>query len=60
MLSVQSLWYGLLQPDEMNFELVTQSFHSAEILSIASCIRKPLVASVSSDHTVRIWNFLDK
>ncbi|KAL3131590.1 hypothetical protein ABBQ38_007889 [Trebouxia sp. C0009 RCD-2024] len=50
----------VMKPDEMNFELVTQSFHSAEILSIASCIRKPLVASVSSDHTVRLWNFLDK
>lgn len=49
-----------LQQDEMNFELVTQSFHSSEILSIDACIRKPIVASVSTDHTVRLWNFLDK
>ncbi|DBA68566.1 TPA: hypothetical protein ACH3X2_013579 [Trebouxia sp. C0005] len=50
----------LMKQDEMNFELVTQSFHSSEILSIDACVRKPIVASVSSDHTVRLWNFLDK
>ena len=49
-----------LQQDEMNFELVAQSFHSSEIVGIDACIRKPIVASVSSDHTVRLWNFLDK
>ena len=58
--SCNSLYAECLQQDEMNFELVTQSFHSSEVLSIDTCIRKPIVASVSTDHTVRLWNFLDK
>lgn len=34
--------------------------HCGEVLSMATCIRKPLLASISSDQTVRLWNFRDK
>ena len=39
----------LMKPDEMNFELFTQSFHSQGITGMDCCIRKPLIATCSTD-----------
>eukprot|EP00217_Crustomastix_stigmatica_P010708 CAMPEP_0183813298 /NCGR_PEP_ID=MMETSP0803_2-20130417/52843_1 /TAXON_ID=195967 /ORGANISM="Crustomastix stigmata, Strain CCMP3273" /LENGTH=1181 /DNA_ID=CAMNT_0026058151 /DNA_START=28 /DNA_END=3573 /DNA_ORIENTATION=- len=50
----------ILKPDEMNFELLSQSFHSQAVTGVDTCVRKPLVATCSSDKSVRIWNYLDK
>ncbi|CDS41242.1 WD repeat containing protein 65 [Echinococcus multilocularis] len=39
------------------FRLMTQSFHEGKIVGLDICSRKPLIATCSTDHTVRIWNF---
>ncbi|VDK34050.1 unnamed protein product [Taenia asiatica] len=39
------------------FHLMTQSFHEGKIVGLDICSRKPLIATCSTDHTVRIWNF---
>ena len=41
----------------MNFELLSQSFHSQGITGVDTCTRKPLVATCSTDKSVRVWNF---
>lgn len=50
----------LMKPEEMNFEVFTQSFHSQGITGMDCCIRKPLIATCSTDMSVRIWNYQDK
>ncbi|KAK9830297.1 hypothetical protein WJX72_010857 [[Myrmecia] bisecta] len=50
----------IMKPEEMNFEIVAQPFHSSEVTGIDACIRKPLIATCSADRTVRLWNFMDK
>jgi len=50
----------ILRADEMNFELLSQAFHSSIVTGLDTCIRKPLVATCGTDRTVRIWNYLDK
>mmetsp|Transcript_31019 Transcript_31019/g.42984 ORF Transcript_31019/g.42984 Transcript_31019/m.42984 type:complete len:1197 (+) Transcript_31019:119-3709(+) len=50
----------IMKADEMNFELFTQSFHSQAITGMDCCIRKPLVATCSTDMSVRIWNYQDR
>eukprot|EP00240_Pyramimonas_obovata_P000064 CAMPEP_0118921440 /NCGR_PEP_ID=MMETSP1169-20130426/720_1 /TAXON_ID=36882 /ORGANISM="Pyramimonas obovata, Strain CCMP722" /LENGTH=1196 /DNA_ID=CAMNT_0006862159 /DNA_START=210 /DNA_END=3800 /DNA_ORIENTATION=+ len=47
----------IMKADEMNFELFTQSFHSKGITGVDCCVRKPLVATCSTDNSVRIWNY---
>lgn len=42
------------------FRLMTQSFHEGKIVGLDICSRKPLIATCSTDHTVRIWNFETK
>jgi cilia- and flagella-associated protein 57 len=32
-------------------------FHRKEVTGLDICIRKQLIATCSSDHTVRIWNY---
>lgn len=49
-----------LQADEMNFEVLAQPFHSAEVTGIDACVRKPIVASASVDKSIRLWNVMDK
>ena len=50
----------MLQSSDMNFDVVAVPFHSAEVTGIDCCIRKPLIASASPDHSVRLWNYHDK
>lgn len=39
---------------------LSSSFHSAPITGLDVCARKPLIATCSADHTVRVWNFLTR
>ncbi|KAL0966818.1 hypothetical protein UPYG_G00300520 [Umbra pygmaea] len=39
------------------FGFLAQSFHSGSITGLSTCIRKPLIATCSLDHSVRVWNF---
>lgn len=45
---------------EEHFEFLSQSFHSKSITGVSVCMRKPLVATSSLDHSVRIWNYETK
>ncbi|KAL2097767.1 hypothetical protein ACEWY4_006974 [Coilia grayii] len=42
-----------------HFEFLSQPFHSKAITGLSVCIRKPLIATCSLDHSVRIWNYED-
>ncbi|KAM7402726.1 hypothetical protein PAMP_017940 [Pampus punctatissimus] len=46
--------------EQLHFEFLSQSFHSKSITGLSVCIRKPLVATSSLDHSVRIWNYETK
>lgn len=37
-----------------------QSFHSGNVTGLDTCVRKPLVATCSTDKSIRIWNYMDK
>ncbi|XP_056146428.1 cilia- and flagella-associated protein 57-like [Lampris incognitus] len=43
--------------EQAHFEFLSCSFHSKPITGLSICIRKPLIATSSRDHSVRIWNF---
>ncbi|KAF1391148.1 hypothetical protein PFLUV_G00038910 [Perca fluviatilis] len=43
--------------EHIHFEFLSQPFHSKSITGLSVCIRKPLVATSSLDHSVRIWNY---
>ncbi|XP_018608707.1 cilia- and flagella-associated protein 57 [Scleropages formosus] len=43
--------------EQAHFEFLSHSFHSGVITGLSVCIRKPLVATCSLDHSVRIWNY---
>ena len=49
----------ILKEEEMQFEMLSSAFHEKGICGIDACVKKPLVATCSSDKTVRIWNYLD-
>ncbi|XP_034159183.2 cilia- and flagella-associated protein 57 isoform X1 [Pangasianodon hypophthalmus] len=40
-----------------HFEFLSHSFHSGIITGLSVCIRKPLIATCSMDHSIRIWNY---
>ncbi|KAI5103733.1 cilia- and flagella-associated protein 57, partial [Silurus meridionalis] len=42
---------------EAHFEFLSHSFHSGAITGLSICIRKPLIATCSVDHSIRIWNY---
>lgn len=42
---------------QAQFEFLSHSFHSGIITGLSACIRKPLVATCSMDHSIRIWNY---
>ncbi|PRP75547.1 WD repeat-containing protein 65 [Planoprotostelium fungivorum] len=53
---------GLTRDDTLpispsGFEYLTTSFHSSSVYGLDVCVRKPLVATCSSDKTVRLWNY---
>eukprot|EP00736_Rhodelphis_marinus_P001057 Rmarinus@m.11291 len=50
----------ILKSEDMNFEPLAQSFHTSQITGLDTCIRKPLVATCSTDKSVRIWNYVDR
>ena len=35
------------------------AYHVTEVVGLSSCIRKPLVLTVSTDRTLRLWNYRD-
>ena len=41
------------------FEAVPHAFHAAETTGVATCVRKPLVATCSLDHSLCLWNAQD-
>ncbi len=47
------------QADENVFEAVPHAFHAAETTGVATCVRKPLVATCSLDHNLCLWNAQD-
>lgn len=50
----------ILKSEEMNFDLLSQGFHSQGVTGVDTCVRKPLVATCSTDKSVRIWNYNEK
>ncbi|KAK3567777.1 hypothetical protein QTP86_026459 [Hemibagrus guttatus] len=42
---------------QAHFEFLSHSFHSDIITGLSICIRKPLIATCSMDHSIRIWNY---
>ncbi|XP_039971838.1 cilia- and flagella-associated protein 57 isoform X1 [Xiphias gladius] len=46
--------------EKLHFEFLSQSFHSKSITGLSICLRKPLAATSSLDHSVRIWNYETK
>lgn len=48
---------GRSDGDQIYFETLAQSFHNGQVLGLDVCIRKPLIATCSSDKSVRIWNY---
>eukprot|EP01063_Lacrimia_lanifica_P035882 TRINITY_DN695_c0_g1_i1.p1 TRINITY_DN695_c0_g1~~TRINITY_DN695_c0_g1_i1.p1 ORF type:complete len:1201 (+),score=508.73 TRINITY_DN695_c0_g1_i1:85-3687(+) len=45
--------------EDAMFEHLAQSFHSAPITGLDTCVRKPLIATCSKDHSIKIWNHND-
>jgi cilia- and flagella-associated protein 57 len=43
--------------DNAEFEIMNYSFHHAAVTGVDVCIRKPLIATCSTDRSIRIWNF---
>nr|XP_057910756.1 cilia- and flagella-associated protein 57 isoform X2 [Doryrhamphus excisus] len=44
----------------LHFEFLSQPFHSERITDLSVCTWKPIVATCSLDHSVRIWNYETK
>ncbi|KAL6588697.1 WD40 repeat-like protein [Neocallimastix sp. 'constans'] len=42
------------------FSQLSLSFHTGGILALDICARKSLIATCSKDHTLRIWNYIEK
>jgi len=43
--------------EEGELEPLTYTYHSGEVTGLDVCVRKPLLATCSTDCSVRIWNF---
>jgi WD40 repeat protein len=50
----------MVKQEDMRFEPLAQSFHHGAIIGLDLCMRKPLLVTCGIDHTVRVWNYLDK
>ncbi|KAJ3321023.1 Cilia- and flagella-associated protein 57 [Boothiomyces sp. JEL0866] len=44
--------------EEAKFEVFLEAFHYGAITSLDLCIRKPIVVTISSDKSIRFWNYL--
>ncbi|KAJ3311697.1 Cilia- and flagella-associated protein 57 [Boothiomyces sp. JEL0838] len=44
--------------EEAKFEVFMEAFHYGAITSLDVCIRKPIVVTISSDKSIRFWNYL--
>ena len=44
----------------MNFDVLGTSMHQGPVTGLDICIRKPLIASCSTDKSVRLWNYNDR
>ena len=51
---------NLEQPEQMTFEYVLYAFHTSTVTGLDVCIKKPFIASCSSDKSVRVWNYKSK
>ncbi|MDB9925025.1 hypothetical protein OAD67_02060 [bacterium] len=49
----------ILKEEEMQFTLLSNAFHEKSVTGVDTCVKKPLVATCSTDKTVRIYNYLD-
>ena len=45
--------------DGLQPEYLVTPFHTGPITGIDTCIRKPLIATCSKDHTIRVWNYIE-
>ena len=45
--------------DALQPEYLATPFHTGPVTGIDTCIRKPLVATCSKDHSIRIWNYVE-
>jgi WD40 repeat protein len=43
--------------DEVEYDYLVHSFHSRPINGMDVCIKKPLIATCSSDKTVKVWSY---
>ncbi|KAM5248101.1 cilia- and flagella-associated protein 57 [Ctenodactylus gundi] len=43
--------------EPVHFEYLMYPLHSASITGLATCIRKPLIATCSLDRSIHIWNY---
>lgn len=43
--------------DTAEFEYMNNSFHHGAVTGVDVCIRKPLIATCSTDRSIRVWNF---
>lgn len=50
----------LLQNDQTPLVAAAPPNHSGEVIALSACVRKPLLATIGSDHTLRLWNFRDR
>eukprot|EP00798_Chlamydomonas_sp_ICE-L_P031287 gene31290-6433_t len=49
----------IMKTDEMNFDVLGTNNHQGPITGMDVCVRKPLLATCSTDKTVRLWNYND-
>ncbi|GBF89931.1 cilia- and flagella-associated protein [Raphidocelis subcapitata] len=50
----------LMKPEEMNFEPLGPGVHTEGVTGLDTCVRRPLVATCSTDRHVRLWNYIDR
>ena len=48
-----------IKGEDERLDIFSQSFHHGLITGMDTCIRKPLIVTSASDHSVRVWNYLD-
>mmetsp|Transcript_22834 Transcript_22834/g.63112 ORF Transcript_22834/g.63112 Transcript_22834/m.63112 type:complete len:1547 (+) Transcript_22834:150-4790(+) len=50
----------IMKADEMNFDVLGTNNHQGPVTGMDMCVRKPLIASCSTDKSVRLWNYNDR